>query len=343
MARLALAVLLTLSPTIALADIGPTAESPGLWCFAPDRRSTQAAYERALNDEVSTTSLSAAHLAISSKPHPAGSPGDLEVIQFLVKYFQNLGLDVETQWLDLYLAKPVSAEVELIVADPEGSATSTVRMPLPVKEPPVPGDPFSADPALDIGWNAYAATGDVTAEVVYANYGTKEDFDRLDEMGISVRDKVVIARYGRNFRGYKAKFAEERGAAGLIIYTDPEDSGYVRGLMYPEGGYANGDQVQRGSIKTVPYPGDPLTPGIPATPDAPRSNPETVGLPTIPCQPIGWNAAAPILRARVSSRLTKNGACCSCHDAIGSMSSPLPIWRGGQSKVGGVGPVGIST
>jgi N-acetylated-alpha-linked acidic dipeptidase len=277
--------------------VQPSASSEGLWCFAPARRSTQAAYERDLNALVSAASLADIHEALTLAPHPAGSEGDLAVIAYLEEAFDSLGLVTEAQWLDLYLSKPRSARLELVLADAGAGASSEMRMPLPVMEPPIEGDPFTADERLDIGWNAYAATGDVTAEVVYANYGTKEDFERLDEMGISVEGKIVIARYGRNFRGYKAKFAEARGAAGLIMYSDPEDVGYGRGVMYPEGGYANGDQIQRGSIKTVPYPGDPLTPGYPAVPDAVRIDPEGIGLPTIPVQPIGWNAAAPILRS----------------------------------------------
>ncbi len=277
--------------------VQPTAASPGLWCFQPARRSTQAAFEQGLNDVVSAESLAAIHERLTEAPHPAGSEGDLAVIDFIASHFESLGLVTETQWLDLYLSKPKGATLELVLAEAGEDGASEVRMPLAIKEPAIPEDPFTADERLSIGWNAYAATGDVTAEVVYANYGTREDFERLAEMGVEVEGKVVIARYGRNFRGYKAKFAEAAGAAGLIMYSDPEDVGYGRGVMYPEGGYANGDQIQRGSIKTTPYPGDPLTPGRPATPDAERVDPATLPLPTIPVQPIGWNAAAPILRS----------------------------------------------
>ena len=98
-------------------------------------------------------------------------------------------------------------------------------------------DPYSLDKDLWKGWNAYSGSGEVTAEVIYANYGRKEDFEKLQDMGIDISGKVVIARYGGNFRGYKAKFAEAAGAAGLIIYTDPIDSGYFKGLGYPEGPY----------------------------------------------------------------------------------------------------------
>jgi N-acetylated-alpha-linked acidic dipeptidase len=291
-----IAILLALGAP-ALAQIAPSADSPGLWCVAPERRASHAAYERDLNAVASAAALRQTHRALTAEPHPAGTSGDHRVIEYLADYFRTLGLDTRIHWLDLYLARPVEAELELVLRDDASGAQSETRIGLPVKEPVLAEDPYTADEALDIGWNAFAATGDVTAEVVYANYGTKEDFERLDEMGVSVAGRVVLARYGRNFRGYKARFAEARGAAGLIMYTDPEDSGYVRGLMYPEGGYANGDQIQRGSILTLPHPGDPLTPGHPATHDATRLDPAEVGFPTIPVQPVGWNAAAPIMRA----------------------------------------------
>jgi N-acetylated-alpha-linked acidic dipeptidase len=136
---------------------------------------------------------------------------------------------------------------------------------------------------------------------VYANYGTKEDFEELAKLGVSVKGKIVIARYGGNFRGYKAKFAEAAGALGLIIYTDPEDSGYMRGLVYPEGKMFNESTIQRGSLLTLDYTGDPLTPFEPALPvdgakKVNRLKPEEVkGLHSIPVTPIGYGAAQEIL------------------------------------------------
>jgi N-acetylated-alpha-linked acidic dipeptidase len=180
-------------------------------------------------------------------------------------------------------------------------ATGTLAAPprrgmrLGIQENRLLEDPYSQHPGLTYGWNAYSGSGDVTAEVVYANYGRKEDFERLRELGVEVNGKIVIARYGGNFRGYKVKFAQQAGAAGLIIYTDPDDSGYRKGLLYPEGGWANDTCIQRGSINTLPYIGDPLTPYVEATRDAERQDPATLDLPRIPVQPIGWQAAAEIM------------------------------------------------
>ena len=272
------------------APIEPTARSNGLWCFAPDRRDAEAAYERALIDAVDPATLKLFHEELAAVPHPAGSEGDRRTIEYITGEFRDMGLDVEVQWIDAYLASFVGADLEIVRRGGED-----VREPLPLKERPA--DDFSSDPEISVGWNAYSGSGDVTAEVVFANYGTLADFERLAELGVDCAGKIVIARYGRNYRGYKAKFAEEAGAVGLIMYSDPEDVGYVRGLMYPDGGWANETQIQRGSIKTLPYAGDALTPGEPAIDGVERLDPETIALPRIPVQPVGWNAAEPILRA----------------------------------------------
>ena len=161
-------------------------------------------------------------------------------------------------------------------------------------------DPFSSDPRLHLGFNAFSGSGDVTAEVVYVNYGTREDFQKLKEMGIDLTGKVAIARYGGNFRGYKAKFAEQAGAIGLVVYTDPKDNGFTKGDVYPDGPYYNETTIQRGSMLTLDWTGDPLTPYEPALPlDGPvkidRLDPKDVALHKIPVTPIGYGAAKEIL------------------------------------------------
>ncbi len=240
-----------------------------------------------LIDQVSPERLSAWHDMVASVPHVAGTPGDEQVVQALVEAFTEMGLEVEAHPIWTYLAYPKAAELEII---------SPERQRLAVRERAVEGDDTPDDARHFFGFNAYSGSGEVTGEVVYANRGTKEDFERLAELGVDVTGRIVIARYGGNFRGYKAKFAEAAGAIGLIIYTDPRDSGYGRGLSWPEGGYANETHIQRGSIMTLPYSGDPLTPFIEATEDAERLDPADVALPTIPVQPVGWKAAEAIMR-----------------------------------------------
>ena len=202
------------------------------------------------------------------------------------------GLDVINYPYDVYLPKhPGSSLIEIVTPS---------RQVLNQKEDIISDDPFTKDSLLWKGWNAFSGSGDVTAEIVYANYGRKEDFETLKDLGVDIKGKIVIARYGGNFRGYKAKFAEANGAAGLIIYTDPKDSGFTRGLVYPEGPYYNESTIQRGSLLTTDFTGDPLTPFEPALPldgkkKIKRLDPNEAQLHTIPVTPIGYGEAEKIL------------------------------------------------
>ncbi|MHC4164472.1 MAG: M28 family peptidase [Planctomycetota bacterium] len=262
--------------------------------WLPANRQAQRELEARLVETVDAEKLRGYHDLLASRPHRAGSPGDLQVAASIAKVFADLGLEVEKQELWCYLATPVLGEVEIVAPD---------RIALPVKEKAI--DAFSGHAEGSIGWNAFSGSGEATAEVVYANYGKKEDYEKLDELGVDLKGRIVIARYGGNFRGYKAKFAEARGAAGLVIYTDPYDSGYFKGLLYPEGGFANAHYIQRGSILTLPYRGDPLTPFGPALTEAPRLNPSDVPFPTLPVQPIGWGAAWEILKRMKGAAVPK--------------------------------------
>ncbi len=230
---------------------------------------------------------------LTKEPHLAGSPANKRVADYMEQAMQKAGFTVERPPYDIYM--PTSAgQVELEIVMP-------TRMPLNTKENILEEEPFSADPNAKHGWNSYSGNGDQTAEVVYANYGTKEDFEQLAKLGISVKGKIVLARYGGNFRGYKAKFAEAAGAVGLIIFTDPKDSGFTRGLVYPEGKMFSASTIQRGSLLTLDYTGDPLTPFEPALPvdgsrQVKRLKPEEVeGFHTIPVTPVGYGAASEIL------------------------------------------------
>ncbi len=259
--------------------------------FVPDRRAAQGEYERKLLDGIDPKRLSAWHDLLASEPHVAGTPGDLRVIEKLGKAFAEMGLDVETHWVWPYLCKPVSAEVEIV-------APAAAAKKLGVSEPPIDSDKYTRSPDLiPLAWNAYSGNGDATANVIYVNFGTKADFEKLKELGVETKGTIALARYGGNFRGYKAKFAQDAGCVGLIIFMDPEDSGYAKGPAYPEGGWATPTQVQCGSILTTSWAGDPLTPMIEATETAPRITEEEAGLPRIPVQPVGWESALPILKA----------------------------------------------
>ena len=249
-------------------------------------RPAWAQLEAQLNEIPDPGVLADVHEQLAAEPHPTGSLGDAKVVDKIAELMESYALEVERQPLWVYISRPVDAALEII--EPE-------HISLPLKESPVPGDDGAARDDVSIGWNAYSASGDVFGEVVYANYGRTEDFDKIDELGVSVTGKIVICRYGQIHRGLKAQLAEQRGAIGLILFTDPADDGWGKGRPYPEGGYANETSIQRGSIKNLPYPGDPLTPKREATQDAQRDDEFEVGLPAIPVQPIGWGAARQIL------------------------------------------------
>ena len=269
----------------------------------PSPTPQQSEFLRSLESIPTAAKLREWHDLLGSEPHVAGTAGDAREIKRLELAFAAMGLEVETHEFWPLLSHPVSARLEIVEDASASNATTPATTPavsgrrgvLSVIEKNLAEDPAAAHPDLPWGWNAYSASGDVTAEVAYVNYGTLEDFARLKELGVDLKGKIVIARYGGNFRGYKAKFAEEAGAVGLIIYIDPADSGFKKGDVYPAGTWANDSCIQRGSIVSLPYPGDPLTPGIPATKDATRLDPNAINLPRIPVQPIGYGAAGKIL------------------------------------------------
>ena len=229
---------------------------------------------------------------LTERPHVVGSETNQEVIRYIGDIMENAGLEVTNYPYDVYLPnKPGTSLIEIVTPS---------REVLNQKEDIIADDPFTKDPLLWKGWNAFSGSGDVTAEVVYANYGRKEDFETLNKLGIDIKGKIVLARYGGNFRGYKAKFAEANGAAGLIIFTDPKDSGFTKGLVYPDGPYYNPSTIQRGSLLTTDFTGDPLTPFEPALPldgkkKIKRLDPKDAQLHTIPVTPIGYGEAEKIL------------------------------------------------
>ena len=260
--------------------------------YSQSRWEAQLQIEEAFFKQINTTSFKTHLKKLTERPHVVGSEANAEVQHYMGEVMQRAGFEVTQYPYDLYLPnKPGSSLIEIVTPS---------RAVLNQKEDIIPGDSFSEDPELWKGWNAFSGSGDVTAEVVYANYGRKEDFEKLNELGVKIKGKIVLARYGGNFRGFKAKFAEANGAAGLIIFTDPEDSGYTKGLVYPEGPYYNESTIQRGSLLTTDFTGDPLTPFEPALPldgkkKIKRMNPDQAQLHTIPVTPVAYGEAKKIL------------------------------------------------
>jgi len=237
--------------------------------------------------------LAEEHLRILTQaPHPAGSPEDKATADYVASKFRDAGLDTSIVEYKVWFNTPAEIKVDM-------TAPAGVEMHGPHREH-VESDPFQDDPRVLTPYNCMSASGDAEADVVYANYGTPEDFDELKQMNIDVRGKIVIVRYGQNFRGVKAFVAQERGAAGVIIYSDPKDDGFYRGDPYPKGPWRPASGVQRGSIGYMfQFPGDPTTPGVaatPALPDAKRISPsDSEQMPKIPVTPLSYADAQPIL------------------------------------------------
>ena len=246
--------------------------------------------------------LAGEHLkTLTSAPHWASSPEDYATAVYVADKFKAAGLQTEIVPYKVLLNKPIKILIEAF------DSTGAKLMSGPTREHVDPtksgGDPFQDDPRIFPAFNGSSPSGDVTAEVVYANYGTLADFQQLAKLGISVKDKIVIVRYGENFRGIKTYIAQQYGAKGVLIYSDPADDGYFRGDVYPKGPWRPDSAVQRGSIQFLPiYPGDPTTPGIAATPDLPNSRRIPAdklqsNQPSIPTNPLSYKDAAPILKA----------------------------------------------
>ena len=237
---------------------------------------------------------------LTAEPHWASSPEDHKTALYVAEKFKAAGLHTEIQEFRVWLNKPAKIEIEAF--DASGKKLMSGPTPEHVDPKAYGGDPFQNDPRILPAFNGSSASGDVTADAVYANYGTLEDFKKLASLGISVKGKIVIVRYGENFRGVKAYIAQQYGAAGVLIYSDPADDGYAKGDMYPRGPYRPASGVQRGSVQFLPiYAGDPETPGIAATPDLPDSqrttDPTKMNQPSIPVNPLSYLDASPILEA----------------------------------------------
>ena len=227
---------------------------------------------------------------LSSQPHLAGTAGSKETAEWLLAQLQSWGLDAKIERFEALLPTPQTRVLEMA-----GPPAFTAKL----QEPPVAVDPFSSTPTAIPPYNAYSGSGDVTAPVIYVNYGLPADYDVLRQRGIDVRGRIVIARYGASFRGVKPRVAWEHGAVGCIIYSDPRDDGYFQGDAYPKGPYRPAGGVQRGSVLDLGVqPGDPLSPGWASEPGAKRlAVAEATTIQQIPVLPISYEDARPLLAA----------------------------------------------
>jgi len=228
---------------------------------------------------------------LSARPHHVGSPYDKQNAEWILSQFKSWGLDAQIETFDVLFPTPRERVVELV--EPS-------RYMAKLQEPPVPQDPTSNQQSEQLPtYNAYSIDGDVTAPLVYVNYGIPKDYEDLDRLGVSVKGAIVIARYGNSWRGIKPKVAAEHGAVGCIIYSDPRDDGYFEDDVFPNGPMRNENGVQRGSVLDAPvYPGDPLTPGVGAKGDVKRlAIKDAATITKIPVLPISYGDAKPLLAA----------------------------------------------
>jgi N-acetylated-alpha-linked acidic dipeptidase len=277
------------------------AQSPAPQVFGYRDFSEQAKWDKAFM-AVPDAKLAGEHLkTLTAAPHWASSPEDYATAVYVADKFKAAGLHTDIVPYKVLLNKPIKIEIEAFDAD--GKKLMSGPTPEHVDPTKYGGDPFQDDPRILPAFNGSSPSGDITAEVVYANYGTLADFQQLAKLGVSVKDKIVIVRYGENFRGIKTYIAQQYGAKGVLIYSDPADDGYFRGDMYPKGPWRPESGVQRGSIQFLPiYPGDPTTPGVASTPDLPDSKriPQDKlenNQASIPTNPLSYKDAAPILKA----------------------------------------------
>ena len=271
--------------------LGRAADAPTLQGFSTDAATSERAWEAKFKAVPNTANLKAYMQRLAARPHHVGSPYDKDNAEWILSKFKEWGLDASIENFDVLFPTPKERAVELV---------EPTHFTAKLQEPAVSADPTSDQQREQLPtYNAYSVDGDVTAPLVYVNYGIPDDYEQLERLGISVKGAIVIARYGASWRGIKPKVAAEHGAVGCIIYSDPHEDGYFAGEVFPEGAWRPRDGVQRGSVMDMPiYPGDPLTPGVGATPEAmrlPLSEAKTIT--KIPVLPISYGDAQPLLAA----------------------------------------------
>jgi N-acetylated-alpha-linked acidic dipeptidase len=256
--------------------------------FTPANSAKELSTEQSFDASLSAKRIGETIKELSAFPHNLGSPGSKAVAEKILAKYKSYGFDAHLQTYWVLYPTPKNRLLEL---------TQPVHYTAVLKEQALGEDATSGQQGQLPTYNAWSADGDVTGQLVFVNYGLPEDYERLARMGISVKGKIVIAKYGRSWRGIKPKVAYEHGAIGCIIYSDPKDDGYTQGDVYPKGPFKNEYGVQRGSVMDmVIYPGDPLTPGIGATKDAKRlDRKDAVTILKIPVLPISYHDAKPLL------------------------------------------------
>ncbi|HVH72041.1 MAG TPA: PA domain-containing protein, partial [Candidatus Dormibacteraeota bacterium] len=222
------------------------AEEQPLFGYSAESSETERQWEEKLRAIPSPENLRAYMQLLSAHPHHVGSPYDKQNAEWILGKFKEFGLDAHIEQFEVLFPTPKERVVELVDGGPKFTAK--------LQEPAVATDPTSSEQSEQLPtYNAYSIDGDVTAQLVYVNYGVPEDYEQLERMGVSVKGKIVIARYLHSWRGIKPKVAAEHGAVGCLIYSDPHEDGFVQGETFPTGPYRPLDGVQRGSVADMPF------------------------------------------------------------------------------------------
>src|SRR5712664_3109605 len=300
-----------------------TADDQPFFGYSAESSRTERQWEERLRAIPSPENLRAYMQRLSAQPHHVGSAYDKNNAEWIASKFKEFGLDTHIEQFDVLFPTPKERAVELVDGGPKFTAK--------LQEPALSLDPTSNQQTEQLPtYNAYSIDGDVTAPLVYVNYGIPEDYEQLERLGISVQGKIVIARYYHSWRGIKPKVAAEHGAIGCLIYSDPHEDGFVQGETFPAGAHRPPDGVQRGSVADMPfYPGDPLTPGVGSTKDAKRLKVEEAPTITkIPVLPISYADAQPLLAAltgRVAPESWRGGLAITYHVGPGPAKVHLKV------------------
>jgi N-acetylated-alpha-linked acidic dipeptidase len=258
--------------------------------YTEESSTRQASVEQQFQSGITAQSISDLHRPLTERPHPAGSEATAALVKHLQSTLSGFGLDVSVHEYQALLSHPRSVSITL---------TAPTRREIRIAEPVITEDPTSQHPELGGGWIAYSASGNASGQVVFVEYGLPADYVKLRGEGVSVKDRIALARYGRSHRAVKVHTAQEAGARALILYSDPADDGELKGPVWPKGYWRGGDMLQRGNAKLSWFwHGDPLTPGVAATPDAERIDAKLAPtLPKIPVVVISANEAAALKSA----------------------------------------------
>jgi N-acetylated-alpha-linked acidic dipeptidase len=306
------------------------ADDQPLYGYSAESSRVERQWEEKLRAIPSPDNLRAYMQRLSARPHNVGSPYDKDNAEWIASKFKEFGLDTQIETFSVLYPTPKERLVELVDGGPHFTAK--------LQEPVVPEDPTSNQTAEQLPtYNAYSIDGDVTAPLVYVNYGLPEDYEILDRLGISVKGAIIIARYGHSWRGIKPQVGAEHGAVGCLIYSDPRDDGYAGGDVFPKGAWRPSEGVQRGSVQdSTVYMGDPLTPGVGATADAKRIPiAESKSLTKIPVLPISYADAQPLLTAitgRVAPRAWQGGLAITYHLGPGAAKVHLKMFSNWDMK-----------